>query len=423
MITRSTRRAAAAVAALALVLAACGGDDDDTAGTDAPDAPAATEASAATDAPAEPSGDPVIIAGLTSLTGSFGPWGLQVQDGMKLAVADVNAAGGVDGRPLELMIVDDQSDPEEGASQLERIIEEGAVAVGGIISSGVAVPAAAIAEEEGVPLFLVKAGTPAALTAESRYTFRTCLPAAPMVPGPIIQYAEANGITKIGGIVADYPWGQAIKAAMEETFADSGVELQIEVAPLEEQDFTTYLRSLEGFGPELIVATGHPPGSSAITAQSADLGFEIPVTGAYTPFHLLAGGAGESATGRYSDFKCADFDSPEYADLATRYLEMSDQQRMDDDAVAGYAIVQSVAEAVNEVGADPAAVAEYLHANEFNPPGYAHPLSWTEWGELAEAAPLFYVLGAGPAPEGLNDMGAWFPELLNQTEPLTPFQP
>ena len=102
---------------------------------------------------------------------------------------------------------------------------------------------------------------------------------------------------------------------------------------------------------------------------------------------------------------------------------MSDQQWMDDDAVAGYAIVQSVAEAVNEVGDDPTAVAEYLHANTFNPPGYAHPLSWTEWGELAEAAPLFYVLGEGPAPEGLNETGTWFPELLNQTEPLTPFQP
>ena len=50
-----------------------------------------------------------------------------------------------------------------------------------------------------------------------------------------------------------------------------------------EQDFTTYLRNLEAFEPDLLVATGHPPGSGPITVQSADLGLDVPVTGAYSP--------------------------------------------------------------------------------------------------------------------------------------------
>ena len=287
--------------------------------------PSETKGGAATSAAPAPSGEPVVIGVLTSLTGPFAPWGVQVRDGMQLAVDELNAAGGIDGRPVELSVVDDQSNPEEGASGIERLAEEGVVAVGGIISSDVGLATSRLAEELQVPLFLVKAGSEAILTQDSRYTFRTCLPAAPMVAGPIAQYAQQEGLTKVGAIIADYAWGQAIRGALETEFgALEGVELQIEVAPVPEQDFTTYLRNLETFAPDLLVATGHPPGSGPITVQSADLGLDIPVTGAYSPLAAVVSGAADAAIGRYSDFDCADYQSDEYQELARRYLEMSD---------------------------------------------------------------------------------------------------
>jgi branched-chain amino acid transport system substrate-binding protein len=451
MTTRPIRLLTAAVAVSALILASCGDDDDDddaasatteavadtasatTAATD----DTTTETTAATDdtttettaatadtAGGTPTGEPIRIGALTSLTGNFAPWGIQVQDGMQLAVDEINAEGGVDGRPLELVVSDDQSNAEEGISQLERLVEDGVVGVGGIISSDVGLGTSQVAEESQVPLFLVKAGSQAILTRDSRYTFRTCLPAAPMVAGPILQYAQAQGITRVGAIIADYGWGRAIESALQETFAaDPSIQLQIEVAPVGEQDFTTYLRALEGLDPELIVATGHPPGSGAITVQSKDLGFDVPVAGAYTPLSLVVGGAADAAIGRYADFKCSDLESEEYQELARRYLAMSDNDWMSDDAVAGYGIVTMIAEAVAEVGDDPAAVAEYLHANTFDLEGYAFEMGWTEWGELASAAPLFVLVSEGPAPEGVNENGDWYVEVLNRTAPLTPYEP
>ena len=127
---------------------------------------------------------------------------------MQLAVDEINAAGGVDGRPLELSVIDDQNNVEEGVSGTERLIEDGAVAIGGVISSDVGPAAAGVAEELHVPLFTVKSGTPALLTQDSRYTFRSCLPAAPMVAAPIAQYIQEEGITRVGAIIADYAWGQ-----------------------------------------------------------------------------------------------------------------------------------------------------------------------------------------------------------------------
>jgi branched-chain amino acid transport system substrate-binding protein len=360
---------------------------------------------------------------LTDLTQTFTPWGVNVRDGMALAAQEINEAGGVDGRMIEIVAQDDENDGDIGVDRFERLVEEGVVAVGGVLSSGVGAPVAAVAEEAQMPLFLVKSGTEAALTRDSRYTFRTCLPAAPMTAGPVLQYAQEQGFTKVGAIVADYPWGQSFKSAMENTFEGSGIEYTIEVAPVPPTtDFTTYVRALSDFGSELIVATGHPPGNSAIVSLSADL-LDVPVTGAWTPPDLSVGGLQDLAIGRFTDFSCADYLSDSYADLAKRYLAFSDNQFMSDDAVAGYAIVQMVAQAVGEVGDDPVAIAEYMHANEFDMPGYAHPLSWTEWGELAQSAPIFFMISEGPAPEGLNEAGDWWLELLTHSAPLEPYEP
>lgn len=427
----------AAVLAFVLVLAACGSDGDSTgdtaaettaattAATTAETTAAPTETTAAT--PDEPtSTEPIRIGALTSLTGNFTPWGVQVRDGMQLAVDEINAAGGVDGRMLELVVTDDQSNAEEAVTGFERMVEQdGVVAIGGAISSDVGLNTALVAEELQVPLFLVKAGSEAILTQDSRYTFRTCLPAAPMVAGPIAQYAESEGFTKVGAIIADYGWGRAIEGALTDTFAAyPDIELQIEVAPVPEQDFATYLRSLEEFGPDVIVATGHPPGSGAITVQSSDLGFDVPITGAYSPLSLImGGGVAEAAVGRYADFGCADYFSDSYQDLARRYLASSDNVFMEDDAVAGFGIVTMVADAVAAVGDDPVAIAEYLHGQTYDLPGYSFQMGWTAWGELASAQPLFVVMADSGAPEGVNDAGDWYPELLILPDPLEPYVP
>ena len=344
---------------------------------------------------------------------------------MQLAADEINAAGGVGGRPIAIELLDDESNPEAGSSGIERLIEGGAVAVGGIISSDVGLATARVAEELQTPLFLVKAGSEAILTRDSRYTFRTCIPSAPMVAGPIAQYVQQEGLTKVGAIVADYAWGQAIRAALEAAFAElEGVELQIEVAPVPEQDFTTYLRNLEAFGPELLVATGHPPGSGAITVQSADLGLDIPVTGAYSPLAAVVSGAGDAAIGRFSDFDCADYAGDEYQELATRVPRVLRQHvhggrrrrrlRHRADGRPG-----GRGRRRRPGGRSPSTST----ARRSTCPATPATMSWTEWGEMAAATPLFSVIGPGPAPEGVNEAGEWYPETLILSEPLEPYEP
>lgn len=418
------------LAVLALLVAAC--DDGTTDTTEpAPDttaaAPDTTDAApdtteAAPDTTEPTSGEPIRIGALTDLT-VFTPWAVNARDGMELAAQEINEAGGVDGRMIEIAIQDSANDADAGIDGFNRLLEEDVVAVGGPISSTVGAAVAPLAEDEEMPFFLIKSGTEAALTADSRYTFRTCLPAAPMTAGPVLQYAEEQGLSNVGVIIADYAWGQSFAGAVENTFEGSDVDYgEIQVAPVPpDTDFTPFVRNIADAGAEMVVATGHPPGNAAILALSADLVGDVPVTGAWTPPDLAVGAQPDVAIGRYADFACADYTGDGYAALAERYLAFSDNAMMSDDAVAGYGIVTMVAEAVGEVGDDPVAIAEYLHANSFDLEGYAHPVSWTEWGELAEAQPIFYQIIEGGSP--INEAGDWWIEVLTQSDPLEPYVP
>ena len=369
--------------------------------------------------------NPVVVGALTSLTGPFTPWGIQARDGMALAVNEVNRHGGVKGRLLKLDVVDDQSSPNAAIDGFRKLTEqERVVAIGGLISSDVALATARLAEQAQVPIFLVKAGATEILTSNSRYTFRTCLPAAAEVAGPILQFAQKRKVKTVGAIIADYAWGQSIKAALQNEFAKaSDIKLNIQVAPVRTTDFTPYLRALGGV--QLIVATGHPPGSGAILVQSGQLGMKVPVAGAYAPFSAVEKAAGAAAYGRWSDFKCAAVGNKGYKALAKRYLRVFPQNVFfEDDALAGYAYVKIIAEAVASVGDDPKKIASYVHANTFNIPGYAFPLKWTAWGELAAPRIAFDILTRGPTPEpGLNAGGSWWPRELSRSQPLTPYRP
>jgi branched-chain amino acid transport system substrate-binding protein len=375
-------------------------------------------------------GSPIKIGVLTPLTGPFAPWGIQARAGMALAVNEINRSGGVkgrgQGRRLNLAVADDQSVNTNAAIDgFRRLTEqENVVSVGGIIGSPIALATTRLAEESKVPLFLVKAGNNEILTRSSRYTFRTCLPSAAMVAASVVQLAQRRDIRNVGVIIADYAWGQSFKSSLEDAAKSArNINFNIQVAPLPTTNFTPYLRSMDGVS--LLVATGHPPGAGSILAQAGQLGIKAPVVGAYSPYGLTVRNAGSAAFGVWSDFKCMATASKAYKALAKRYLRTFPQNGfMEDDALAGYAYVKIVAQAISAVGPNRQRIAAYVHRNAFTIPGYAFPLRWTAWGELNRPTVQFAILTRGPAPErGLNVGADWWPRVLFKSEPLTPYRP
>jgi branched-chain amino acid transport system substrate-binding protein len=376
-------------------------------------------------------GSPIKIGVLTPLTANFAPWGLQVRAGAALAVNEINRSGGVkgrgQGRRLNLVVADDQSTNTTAAVDGFRRLtqQENVVSVGGIIGSPIGLATTRLAEEGKIPLFLVKSGNNEILTQSSRYTFRTCLPAAATVAQSVVRFAQRREIRSVGVMIADYAWGQSFKSSLEDAAKSvSNVRFNVQVAPVPTTNFTPYLRA---FGDvSLIVATGHPPGAPLVLAQAGQLGLKAPVVGADGPWSLTAKSTTTSAFGRYSDFKCMATASKEYKALAKRYLRAFPQNEfMEDDAVAGYAYVKIVAEAISKVGVNRQRIAAYVHANTFNIPGHAWPLKWTAWGEMIGARPQYAILTKGAPPEaGLNTASTTFwPRVIFKSPALPAYRP
>jgi branched-chain amino acid transport system substrate-binding protein len=367
---------------------------------------------------------PVKIAFLSSLSGPFTPWGIQVRDGMKLAIAEINAAGGVKGRPIELVERDDRNNAAEGVTAFKYLVErEGIVAAGGVISSDVGLAVSREAEALKVPVFLTMSGSHQILTKESRYTFRTCLPAAPMNMGYIAGLIKERGYKRVGVIVADYAWGHAIRQSVEKHIKPlPGVQMQIEVAPVPERDFTTYLRKLQAMNPELLIATGHPPGTTTILRQAIELGMKGPIIGPWYPTEFTVERVGELMYGRFVDYSCADFESPAYQALAAKY-HAATKRLLDNNALSGYAIVKIVAETVASSGSsEPKALAQAIRSGRFQVDGYAWPLSYTEWGEMKEAAPILYTYEKGAAGK-MNPTATWRPKVVFRSQTTQPYVP
>ena len=375
-------------------------------------------------------GGPINIGVLTPLTANFAPWGLQVRAGAALAINEINRSGGVkgrgQGRRLNLVVADDQSTNTTAAVDGFRRLtqQDNVVSVGGIIGSPIALATTRLAEESRVPLFLTKAGNNEILTQASRYTFRTCLPAAAMVATSVVQLAQRRNIRDVGVIIADYAWGQSFRESLVAAARNApNIRFNVQVAPLPTTNFTPYLRSMDGVS--LLVATGHPPGAGSILAQAGQLGIKAPVVGAYSPYGLTVRNAGNAAYGVWSDFKCMATATQGYKALAKRYLRAFPQNGfMEDDALSGYAYVKVVAEAIRNVGPNRQRIATYVRTHTFNVPGYAFPLRWTQWGELNRPTVQFAILTRGPTPErGLNVGADWWPRVLFKSQPLPPYRP
>ncbi len=375
-------------------------------------------------AAAAPPSAPVRVAALTALSGPFAFWGINVRDGMRMAVEELNAAGGVLGRPVELVERDDRNNPAEAISAFRSLVErDRVVAAVGMISSDIGTALAREAETLGVPIFLTRAGAHTILRRSSRYTFRTCLVASPMyvqASAAFVQYARYG---RIGAIVADYAWGRSYMQWLERYVRSiPGTQIQIEVAPVAVADFTPYLRRLHALNPQFLDIGGHPPGIPVILRQAAELGLRQPTFGAHNPPEWIVQRAGDVVYGRYLDYTCADFTHPTFRRLAERFYQTY-RRYFDDNAFSGYTVVKMVAAAARTVGSpDARRIADVVRRGRFTQPGYGWPLSFTEWGEMREARPILFTLQPGN-PGGACPGCGWVQKLEFRVPRLEPYVP
>lgn len=391
-------------------LAGCTGGGD---GTGTPDDGGATGTTAVGG-----SGEPITVGAIEPLSGNFTPWGQAHRAGLEFGVREVNRDGGVLGRDLAVAIADTESDPAGADSTFRRLVEQDeAVAVTGPVSSDVGIRTAGTAEELEVPNVLHMAGSNDTITPDTTYTFRLgILPAATGMQAQA-RLVEDAGYSRVGAIIGDYGWGRSVEESIEEHFP---AETQIEVAPVGAGDFSSQIRKFPT-DLEMMVASGHPPGSLTIANQLYDLGYEPEViTGAGLPPGVIAGALGENAFRAFTHIHNTDVYTDEFAAVGRRFAEETDGQ-LDTHSGYGYVTARLLAAAIESAGeAEPTAIREALVDIEFDTL-FAEPVEYSDHGELDGCVQIYSQLREG-GPEFYSS-GDYHLEEQFRTDPLPALAP
>ncbi len=370
--------------------------------------------------------DEIRIGALVPLTGPFAQLGSNYPLGFQLAIDEINEKGGVLGAKLRLIVYDDKNDAKEAVAAFQRLVEvDKVIAVVGLDSSGIAAAVVPEAEKYKVPVFFQTAGSPGLLTKSTRFAFRTCLPAAPMVVQAVAEFVQAKGIKSVASVVASYEWGLRVKEAYVNLVGPmQGVTLQQEEAPPGERDFTAYLRKLQPINPELLSGLGHPPGVQTLIKQAVEIELNSKYfIGAFASYPLYIDLIGEAAYNRVVEFSCIKWDSPEYIRIAQKFYQRYNKW-MDMRAATGYVTAYMIANAIEKTrSTDPVDIANYIRSSRFEHPIFAWPLSYTEWGELKEATLYMVTLVKESPPSGVNPGANWWIEVIHKSSPLTPYVP
>jgi branched-chain amino acid transport system substrate-binding protein len=331
-----------------------------------------------------PSG-PVTIGAIEPLSGPFSPWGDTHLSGLEFALGQINADGGVMGRELEVVSEDTESRPSNANNAFRRLAnQEGIVAATGPVSSDVGIRTSRTAESIAVPVFMHMAGSDAYTSKDNRYTFRVGQLPAPTYTGPQEQIINDGDYTKVGAIIADYAWGQAIKSAIQEFETD----VQTVTVPMDASNFSSAIRQ---FPQDLsvMIASGHPPGVISIFSQMRELGYrpEITTDSGWPP-SVIWDAIGELATEGMGHNHLTDLYSDAFRETATAFADATDQ-RMDSHVGYGYVTGQLIASAIENAGStDPGDIADAVRSIKLDTL-YANPLEYTDYGEQKNQQYIF----------------------------------
>lgn len=232
--------------------------------------------------------DPIKIGVAGPFTGGSSSMGVSMRDGVKLAITEINAAGGVLGRPLLAVERDDEARNEVGVQIAQELInKEKVVATVGYINTGVALASQRFYQEAEIPVFNnVATGT--VITQQfakerANYVFRNA--ASDVIQAPmIVEEAVTRRGFKKPAILADSTnYGQLGRDDLEKALAAKGVKaVATEKFNIGDTDMTAQLLRAKEAGADVILTYGIGPELAQIANGQAKLGWKVPLVGSWT---------------------------------------------------------------------------------------------------------------------------------------------
>ena len=222
-------------------------------------------------------GDTIKIGGMAPLSspGSY-QQGPELVLGLEWAVADVNAAGGVLGKQVELIVEDTQGRPPTGATVVEKLItKDKVVAAAGEYHSSVCKAEIEVFHQHGIPFVIGSCWSDALTDAGYDEVFRTSVYSSKLAENMVAVMA-ANGIKKAASLVEDTDYGIGIAKNIENAIKklNADIDFQYEVVEKTSKDFVPILLKYKTkIKPEILIVAVTQPGGFLILKQAHEIRF------------------------------------------------------------------------------------------------------------------------------------------------------
>ncbi|OJU92505.1 MAG: branched chain amino acid ABC transporter substrate-binding protein, partial [Shinella sp. 65-6] len=238
------------------------------------------------------------------ITGPNAAFGAQIQKGVEQAAADINAAGGINGEQIKVVLGDDVSDPKQGVSVANKFVADGVKFVVGHFNSGVSIPASEIYAENGI-LQVSPASTNPTYTERGLWnTFRTC--GRDDQQGAVAgSFIAANfKDAKLAVLHDKTPYGQGLADETKKSANEAGVtEAIYEGVNVGDKDFSALIAKMKEAGVSVVYWGGLHTEFGLIERQAADQGLKATfISGDGIVSNELASIAGDAVDGTLMTF-------------------------------------------------------------------------------------------------------------------------
>lgn len=225
--------------------------------------------------------DVIKIGEVGSMTGAQATFGISTHQGIELAIKEQNAKGGIKGKKIELVSVDDQGKPEEAATAMTKLITQDKVsAILGEVASSLSLAMAPIAQQHKVPMVTPSSTNPK-VTEVGDYVFRVCF-IDPFQGTVMARFAYDNLKIKKVAILRDMKsdYSVGLSDFFAAAFKKLGGEIVVDQSySAGEVDFNAQITSIKAKKPGAIFVPGYYTEVGLIAKQARQQGLKVPLLG------------------------------------------------------------------------------------------------------------------------------------------------
>lgn len=227
------------------------------------------------------SGEPIKVGVYLPLSGANAAVGQSGVEGIEMAVEEINAAGGIAGRPIEIIKEDEENDPTTAVSVVNKLInQDEVVAIIGSVNSSVTLAAMEVSEDAGIPM-VTPISSGAAITGSGNQYIVRGQANDLLQAGAVVEYAIAKGYQKIGLMYQNDDYGGGARDVIVDIMKQNNMTLAADEGfEASAADVTPQLQNVKAAGCDcLIMYCMYAPGAT-IANQAAQLGMgDLPLLG------------------------------------------------------------------------------------------------------------------------------------------------